>query len=157
MNFAKTFGGLYAPEAYASLSAKVLSKLKAAHRYLYMRLTGWTGEECFDEEATVSSLSIHSEDSNEEYYDTRSRWLYAYAATAEKTTVYQKVRTPSAIGTIVVEHLKPAPHIEYQFRMARYRVQQTMERLQFHLDLKMVRLTSCIRKAVASIPTKCSL
>ena len=157
VNFAKTFGGLYAPEAFTSVSNKVLSKLKAAHRYLYMRLTGWQGEECFDEEATVSSLSIHSEDSNEEYYDTRSRWLYAYAAAAEKSTVYQKVRTPSATGTIIVDHLKPAPHIEYQFRVARFRVQQTMERLQFPLDLKMVRLTPCIRKAVASIPTKCTL
>ena len=76
--FAKTFGGIYAPECYTNVSEKALSRLRAAHRYLYMRLTGWIGEEAFDEEATVESLSPASTDSAEEYYDTRSRWLYAH-------------------------------------------------------------------------------
>lgn len=151
VNFAKVFGGIYAPEAYTSLSIKALSKLKAAHRYLYMRLTGWSGIESFDEEATVSSISIGSEDSNEEFYDTRSRWLYAHAAAMERTTLHQKVR---GCGTLLIEHLAAAPHVEYQFRKARYRIQQTIERLKIDICLEVIRLSRGVSRAVGKVVTQ---
>ena len=110
-------------------------------------MTGWSGVECFDEEATVNSISIHSEDSNEEYFDTRSCWLYAYAAAAEQCTVYQASRPAGCVS--IVDHLKPAPHIEFQIRTARYRVQRTMHRLGIRLEIDEIRLSTCLRKAVA--------
>ena len=151
VDFAKIFGGIYAPEAYTWLSMKSLAKLKAAHRYLYMRLTGWSGVECFDEEATVSSLSIGSQDSGEEYYDTRSRWLYAYAATVPRSTLHQRVRRSNGAGAILVEHLAPAPHVEFQFRKARFRVQTTIDTIGLDLAMNSIRLSSGMRRAVRKI------
>ena len=147
VNFAKTFGGIYAPECYTSLSSRALSKLRAAHRYLYMRLTGWTGEECFDDEATVRSLSIGSTDSDEEYYDTRSRWLYAYAAATEKLTQYRNVGRGS--GRLDVEHLQPAPTIEYQLRKARHRIRKVMNGLNLDLEMSTIRLSKTLIDVVA--------
>ena len=158
VNFAKTFGSVYAPEAFTSISQKALSKLKAAHRYLYMRLTGWNGEECYDEEESARSISIRSEDSEEEYYDTRSRWLYAYAAGAERTVFYNRVQKSSTecsfiasmtTGTrMTVVHLKPAPDVQFQMRQARFRIAGTIKRIGFRLVMDDLLLSKCVKSAV---------
>ena len=158
VNFAKTFGGLYAPECFTSLSAKALSRLRGAHRYLYMKLTGWEGEECFDEEASVSSLSIGSDDSAEEYYDKRSRWLYAYAATNEKLTKFRGIRNPygtewnpEPVLSMDIYHLKPAPSVEYQLRKAQYRIKVVSRKLCLGLDMEEIRFSKSLVKVVSPV------
>ena len=148
--FAKTFGGIYAPECYTNLSTKALSKLRAAHRYLFMRLTGWIGVESVEEESTVSSLSIGSDDSAEEYYDTRSRWLYAYAAATEKRTLHSSRMSSSESRITAVDHLKPAPSIEYQLRKGHQRIAGAVKSLGLEIDIGSIKLSAAMAKVLAA-------
>ena len=145
VDFAKTFGGIYAPEAYTDVSEKVMSKLRSAHRYLYMRLIGWNGIESYDDESNVSTETIGTDDSSEEYYDSRSRWLYAFAAGTEKLATYQRIRG-HVNKEFRVEFLHPAPTPQYQFRKARLRIQKVTGRLGLNLNLSSIRLSRCMLK-----------
>ena len=150
INFAKTFGGIYSPEAYTSVSSRALSKLRSAHRYLFMRLTGWNGVESIDEEASVSSLTIGSDDSNEEFYDTRSRWLYAYAATIERERTHKQIAMTWPGSDLLVSYLHPAPSVDYQFRKGRYRISRVVQRLGLELNLEKIKLSKNIVSIVKS-------
>ena len=149
VDFAKTIGGVYAPEAFTSVSEKAMSKMRNAHRYLFMRLTGWNGVECYDEEKSVSSETIGSDDSAEEYYDCRSRWLYAYVATAKKSVVYSGIRAVHAADRLEVDFLHPAPTLQYQFRKARARIQRVVKKLDLELNLPSIRLSNSMKKILA--------
>ena len=165
VNFAKTFGGLYAPECYTNLSQRALSRLQAAHRYLYMRLTGWNGEEAYDEEASVSSISIGSEDSAEEFYDTRSRWLYAYAAAKESTSKFGGVRHSSCSvaracrsdNMLVVEHLKPAPSVGMQMRKANYRIKSVIRKIGLDICIDAIAKSKCVESITKPFIAKARL
>ena len=159
VNFAKSFGGLYAPECYTNLSQRALSKLQAAHRYLYMRLTGWNGEEAYDEEASVSSLSLGSEDSAEEFYDTRSRWLYAYAAAKETVLTYGGIRHSACavarsctVGrSLQICHLKPAPSVAMQIRKAYHRISAVTRKIGINIYFDSIKKSNAIDNLVKPI------
>ena len=126
---------MYAPEAFTQISQTALRKLRAAHRYLFMKLIGWNGIESYEEESSLSSVSIATDDSNEEYYDSRSRWLYACAAGLKKSVVYSGM----AHGRVEIEFLHPAPTVESQLRKARFRIARVVKKL--GMDLPVTRLT----------------
>ena len=149
INLAKCFGSLYAPEAFTSVSDRAFSKLRAAHRYLYMKVTGWNGIEVVEAGSSNRSQSIHSEDSDEEYYDTRSRWLYAHAATIPKETQHTHIRGMQPNGQLVVEHLRPAPCPQFQLRKAQWRMQRVLGSLDVPLDLSKNRLSKNIVRVLA--------
>ena len=145
VNFAKCFGAMYAPEAYTSVSEKAISKLRAAHRYLCMKVTGWNGIESVEGGSTVSSCTIGSDDSDEEYYDTRSRWLYAYAATNEKKISYRQIRS---CGDLDVDLLHAAPTIGSQLRQASYRIKKVTRKLGIPLDSVNLKLSKSIMSII---------
>ena len=135
VNFAKCFGGLYAPEAYTSLSERALSKLRAAHRYLCMKTIGWNGVETVEaDDSTVRSISIGSEDSNEEYYDTRSRWLYGLVMCKPEPFKHRQIACDNGPITVEGVCLRSAPTIQYQIRKAEQRILGTIDELGIHLS-----------------------
>ena len=149
VNFAKCFGSVYCPEAYTSLSERVLSKLRAAHRYLYMKVTGWHGVESVEGGSSTASISIGSDDSDEEYYDTRSRWLYAHAASLLRSVSYMGVKGEPRSEPLELSYLHPAPTIEYQFRKAQYRISRTVKRLGIPLEMKSMKMSRTMEKLLA--------
>ena len=146
VNFAKCFGSLYAPEAYTSLSAKALQKLRAAHRYLFMRITGWTGIESVEAGSSTESCSIGTDDSAEEYYDIRSRWLYAFSAAHQKTATHRRI---AGSGDVEIEFLHPAPTIGSQLRQARHRVSRVISRMVIPISLEKVKLSKSLATVLA--------
>ena len=99
-----------------------------------MKVTGWNGIEVVEAGSSNESRSIHSEDSDEEYYDIRSRWLYAHAAAISKETEHKCVRGVQPNGELLVEHLRPAPCPQFQLRKAQWRMQRVLASLDVPLD-----------------------
>ena len=119
-----------------------------------MRLIGWEGYEAYDEEESVSSLSIGSDDSAEEYYDTRSRWLYAHVAALQRNVSYKNISGPytkkKGINDhrLQIDYLAPAPSVEYQFRQARWRILNVIRRLDININLQLIKLSVAIKNAL---------
>ena len=109
--FCKMYGNIYAAEAYTSLSRKMMTKLRGAHRYLYMKILSWRG--------------IRKETNTGTEIDCRSRWLYAVEASKK-----------SSINAHYIQI--PAPTIEMQMRMRNYKIRQTSKLLKLNMDLSML-------------------
>ena len=137
VNFIKMHGAVYAPECYTNIGVAAMSKLRAAHRYLYMKILQWNGycnntEVGADSTGDSSEISLGSTDTVDEF-DARSRWLYASIASTFKE-----------LPGWTIQH--PSPTIAMQLRQARYRIITVSHELALDIDIHSLRSSIEIRR-----------
>jgi len=118
-----------------------------------MKITGWNGVESVEAEDLdeTASISIGSEDSHEEYYDTRSRWLYAMAMGKPEYFSHRNIASNGGPTTLNIACLRPAPTVQFQIRKAKQRIRTVVENLGMHLDIDKIYRSPNVARMVDAV------